>query len=251
MFPLNCSSARRTTVPSYSSEEAVAVQLPAITHLAGMTCDCRSSNYSCSNGSPAATSTIVKSGVYVIGCTSCRGMCSSCYRSSARCTAIPVYLVPADAVADKSTVPESQRCAGTGLIITGIAVTTATTVFWYLMHSQQRLLPHKSSSSIYNRVTKVLPVPNTTPRRTVVPVDSSTAIDWSVVDPSQMLFPVLLVILTIVIWCWGLKWYFPGKTSVFNNISFRLIVSVGSCLKSSPMILICPLLVQLCVHNLH
>jgi hypothetical protein len=66
------------------------------------------------------------------------------------------FTVPADAVADKSTVPESQRCAGTGLIITGIAV-TATTVFWYLMHSQ-RLLPHKSSSSIFG-VTKLLRFP--------------------------------------------------------------------------------------------
>jgi hypothetical protein len=59
------------------------------------------------------------------------------YRSSTRCC-YTRFTVPADAVADKSTVPESQRCAGTGLIITGIAV-TATTVFWYLMHSQQRL----------------------------------------------------------------------------------------------------------------
>jgi hypothetical protein len=79
-------------------------------------------------------------------------MCSSCYRSSNPPAALLYqFTVPADAVADKSTVPESQRCAGTGLIITGIAVTTATTGVLVPDAQPACLLPHKKVVVYYNR----------------------------------------------------------------------------------------------------
>jgi hypothetical protein len=152
-----------------------------------MTCDCRSSNYSCSNAvllplvqllKVASTHRLYQLPWYVFQLLS-EFRPLHCYTSL---LFLPMQL-------RIKVLYLNHNVVWTGLIITGIAVTTATTVFWYLMHSQQRLLPHKSSSSIYNRVTKVLPVPNTTPVGLLYQLIPPLAIDWSVVDPSTNAIP--------------------------------------------------------------